>query len=306
MGAHETKLDGLSRRARQYYYEGLRTYKRIKLRVKSWDAERRGRLARRRGDDVAARRYLKRAMKYRRMLHDPEPALSNLLVLAAIERERGLLDDAAEHLEEARQVCQEIDPTPELLAAVVDLREGYEERGDEEAVIEWTFAEIFLARVADPDWAATRPERHRRYLELVDGPGNATEVYDLGLRNVLVGDPDLAAECLEAVWNLEEEVPEGGQLYGVILAAGIARLALAEIGEVALADDERESIRDAVAENRRRLSNAAAALFDVLAGDEPDVDPGEFDAGVEPTSIRASLRDLEGTAFARLIVELEA
>lgn len=301
MDAHGTNLEGLARRAREFYYARLSNYKRAKLTAKSWYVETRARIARRRGDDAAARRYRSRALKYRRMLHDPGPALENVVALSELERERNLLDEAAEYLDEGRQICAEIDPTPELREEVLALVDAYRERGDEEAAAEWYFTAIYLSRVADPDFERERTERHRRYLELAEGPDATANVYDLGLRNVLRGDDELAADCLAEAWSRESALEPASQLYRLAFAAGVGLLALDVLG-VGDEVEEREAVQETVTNERSRLSGPASALFDAVEGE--DADPSEFVSDVDARDIRANLGDLEEAAYATLIERL--
>ena len=302
MAAHGTNFEGLAGRVRWFYRARKSDYKRAKLTAKSMYVETRARLARKRGDDAAARRYRSRALKYRRMLHQPGPALENVVALSELERERGLLDEAAEYLAEGRQICAEIDPTPALREEVRALVDGYEERGDAESAAEWYFTSIYLSRVADSAFERRRAEYHRQYLELAEGPETAANVYDLGLRNVLHGDDDLAAECFADAWSRESALEPTHQQYPLTLAAGVGLLALDALASGSPAAREREAIRESLASEGGRLSTPATALSDAVAGE--DVDRSAFDADVDPRDIRANLGQLEEAAFAALIGRL--
>lgn len=299
MDAHGTTLEEIARRARWWYRQRKSSYGRAKRRAKSWYVETRATLARRRGDAVAARRYRSKALRYRRTLHDPEPALENVVALSALERERALLGNAAEYLEEGKQICAEIDPTPAFREEVRALADAYEERGDDEAA-EWYFTDIYLARAVDPEFERRRPGRHRRYLELADAPYTTANVYDLGLRNVLYGDGDLASECLAEAASRRDDLESSNPQYRLTLAAGVGLLALDAL-DVAVADD-REAIREAVATDRNRLSEPATALLDAVEGEEAD--PTEFDADADSRDIRLDLGRLEEAAYARLLGDL--
>lgn len=303
MDAHGTNFEGLARWARRWYYGRKSDYKRAKLTAKAVYAETRGQLARKQNDGAAARRYYSNALNYRRTLHDPGPALANVVALAALERERNLLDKAGEYLDEGRQICAEVDPTPEFREEVIALADAYEERGDDEAAAEWFFTTIYLSRVADPDFERDRTERHRRYLEVAEGPDTTANVYDLGLRNILYGDDDLAAECFAAANSRREDLIRRHQQYQLGFAASVGLLALDALGIADLDDAERESIHDAVAEERDRLSRPAGTLFDVLDG--ADVDHAGFDTDADPHDIRATLGDLEEAAYASLLERLD-
>lgn len=296
MDAHGTILQELIRRVNWWYRQGKSSYEHAKLKVKSWHVETRARLARRRGDNVAARRYRSKALQYRRTLRDPGPALENVVALSALERERSLLGNAAEYLEEGKQICAEIDPTPAFREEVRALADAYEERGDDEAAAEWYFTGIYLARAVDPEFERRRSERHRRYLELADAPNTTANVYDLGLRNLLYGDDDLASECLAEAASRRDDLESSNPQYRLALAAGVGLLALDALG-IAVAD-EREAIREAVSEERNRLSEPATALFDAAEGEEAD--PTEFDADADPRDIRLNLGQLETAAYAKL------
>lgn len=301
MDAHGTTIEGLVRRARGFYYGRKRDVKRAKLTAKSRYAEARARLARRRGDDAAARRYRATALNYRRMLHDPGPAIENAVALAELERERGRLDAAADHLDEGRQICAEVDPTPAFREAVRALADAYGERGDDESAAEWYFTSIYLSRVADPEFERKRAARHRRYLELAGGPDTTANCYDLGLRNVLHGDDDLAGECLGDAWSRESALEPTHQQYRLALAAGVGLLALDALGVDAGA--ELDAVREAVADERSRLSAPASALFDAVEGE--DVDSSTFDADADPRGIRVNLGELEEAAYATLLERLD-
>lgn len=303
MAAHGTKLDGLARRARQFYYGRKREYKRAKLTAKSRYAETRARLAEDRGGDATARRFRSKALKYRRMLHHPEQALENIVALSKLERARGLLGDAGEYLAEGRQICAEADPTPEFREEVVALADAYEERGDDQEAAEWFFTTIYLSRVADPNFERDRPDRHRRYLGMAEGPDTTANVYDLGLRNVLHGDDELAVECLAAASDRREELTRRHQLYQLAFAAGAGLLALDELGVADLDDSEREDLRDAIADERDRLSRPAGTLFDVVDG--ADVDHAGFDTDADPRGIRVNLGQLEEAAYGTLLERLD-
>lgn len=304
MAAHGTDLDGLTRRARQWYYSRKSDYKRVKLTAKARYVEMRARLAANRGDDAAARRYRSKALNYRRMLHHPGQALENVVALSKLERERGLLDDAGEYLAEGRQICAEVDPTPELREEVVALADAYEERGDSQEAAEWYFTTIYLSRVADPHFERDRPKRHRRYLEMAEGPDTTANCYDLGLRNVLYGDEGLAVECLAAASACREELSRRHQQYQLAFAAGAGLLALEELGVVDLDDSEREELQSDVADERDRLSRPAGTLFDVVDGAE--VDHAGFDTDADPRGIRVNLGQLEEAAYGTLLERLDS
>jgi tetratricopeptide (TPR) repeat protein len=303
MDAHGTTRQELIRRANWWYRQGKSSYSRGKLTAKSWYVETRARIAQRRGDDATARRYRSQALYNRRMLRDPGPALENVVALSALERERGNLDEAAEYLDEGRQICAEVDPTPAFREEVRALADAYEERGDDEAAAEWYFTAIYLSRATDPDFEARRAERHRRYLELAAEPDAAANVYDLGLRNVLYGDDDLAAECLAEAWSRESGLDASAWQYPLVLAAGVGLLALDALGSGDLTPNEREAIRQAVADGRDGISRPASALFDAVEGE--DVDRSAFEADVDPRSIRVNLGELEEAAYATLLERLD-
>ena len=302
MDLHGTKIERLVRRAERFYDARTSDYRRAKLIGKAWYVETRARLARRRGDNAAARKYRSRALSYRRTLHDPGAALENIVALSQLERERSLLNEAAEYLEEGRQICAEVDPTSAFREEVLALVDGYRERGDDEAAAEWYFTSIYLSRVADPDFERERPERHRRYLDLAEGPSTTVNVYDLGLRNVLYGD-DLAAECLAEAWANESALEPRHQQYRIALAAGVGLLALDVLGAGDLDDAGRDAIREVVGDKRDQLSEPASALLGAVEGE--DVDLSTFDSDVDPRDIRANLGELEEAAYATLMERLD-
>lgn len=299
MAVGGTYLEPLSRRLRMWLRTRKKTVERLEGRTRARYAETRGAIAEFHGDETAARRHFARGLGHRRSLHLPEAAMADTVRLARFERERGLLGNADDRLQEARQICAEADPTDEFLEEVVALRRAYEDRDDRQSVAEWFFTEIYLARAVESDFHARRPERHRTYLEITAGPQTIPNVYDLALRNLLYGDDELAGECLLELVSRRDSLQPGTEGFVLVLAGAVGLLAHHEIGGVDLPAEERERLEKLIEAEADRLSESATALWNVLRDGNSDFDLAPEEQ-VDPADIRVSLGQLEASAFALL------
>ncbi|WP_135853736.1 hypothetical protein [Halorussus salinus] len=253
-----------------------------------------------RGSDYeTARDHYEEAVSLRGRLGDSERAMALGTELATLARERGDDATALDHYERVVELRARREDARGALDALEPMLDLLEARGsDDELAERWGHALMILGK-AEPGEIADqrRDELIRRYADQIHSEDSAGRLYGFALTRLLAGEEDEGAALLDATWERRDVVREQVGQFLVVLAAGVGRVAHADL-------TDREETLDFVADHREKLSDPARALFDRLYEGETDVDPDELKTGVEPND-GAELRAVEAEVFGDLLERLD-
>lgn len=274
-----------------------------KRRLEATYHEKRARRADDRGDLKAAESYYDRARALRGRLGDRDAAVDLGMRHASVARENGNDGTARKHYQRVVELHAREENAAGALDALEPLLDLLDERGDDDELRRWWGHAMMILGKAELDEIA--PERREalvdRYADRIHTEDSAGRLYGFALQRLLADESDRGAELLDAAWERREVVREQVGQFRVVLAAGVARVAHAELSD---RDVDREATLDAVADHRERLSEAATALFERLHESETDADPETFVSGVDPED-EVELRTLEAELFGRFLAELD-
>ncbi|WP_132057952.1 hypothetical protein [Halorussus amylolyticus] len=273
-----------------------------KHRVEAAYCERRAERARARGDLGAAADYYERASGLRGRLGDHEASAELGMELGAVARETGDLDAARREFERVAELHSRRRNAPEALDAMEAVVEVADEQADDDGLAEWwgnVMMVLGQAEASDID-DARRDELVAAYADRIHSEDSAGRLYGFALDALADGDDETGERLLDATWERREVVREEVDVFRVVLAAGVGRVAHAE---TAGRDIDRDATLDFVADHREKLSEAATALFARLRDGATDTDPETLRADFDPDE-PADLRTLEGEVFGRFLEEL--
>lgn len=282
------------------YVEELLPWKR---RLEAFYYEKRAESAEERGDYGAARTYYEEAVAVRGRLGDRGAAVELGLRLASVARRNGDLETASEHYQRVVELHARRENAKGALDALEPLLEVLEATGDDDGLAQWWGHAMTVVGRADPgEVADERRERLiREYADRIHDEESAGRLYGFGLERLLAGEAESGADLLDATWERREAVREQVGQFLVVLAAGVARVAHADLSD---REVEREETLEFVADHRDRLSEAAGALFDYLYEGETDADPEDLRTGVGADD-EAELREIEAEVFGRFLERLD-
>lgn len=257
-----------------------------------------------RGSDyVTARDHYEEAISTRGRLGDSQRAMALGTELAALARERGDDATARNHYERVVELRARREDARGALDALEPMLDLLEANGSDDELSDWWGHALMILGEAEPGEIADqrRDELIRRYADRIHSEDSAGRLYGFALTRLLAGEDEAGAELLDATWERREVVREQVGQFLVVLAAGVGRVAHAEVTG---RDVDREETLDFVADHREKLSEPARALFDRLSEGETDADPDELQTGVEPND-GAELREVEAEVFGQLLERLE-
>lgn len=281
------------------YVESLLPWKR---RAQAFYYQRRAERAERRGDLDAARGYYQRAVSQRGKLGDREAVIDLGTTLADVARENGDLGVARKHYERVVKLHARRENARGALDALEPLLDVLDEQGADSDLEQWWGHTMMVLGEAEPGEVSEqrRDELVDRYADEIYSEDSAGRLYGIALVRLLDGDEEGGAHLLDATWDRHDVVREQVDQFRVVLAAGVGRVAAAELSA---RDVDREATLEYVADYREKLSEPATALFDRLRDGETDVDPETLRTGVDPDD-EAELRDIEAEVFGRFLAEL--
>lgn len=265
-------------------------------------AEKRAERAEGRGDLEAAEEYYDRARSLRGKLGDREASIDLGTRQARIARENGNIDVARKHYERVVELHARRENATGALAAVEPLLEIAEEQGDDDAISEWWGNALMILGKAEAGEVATerRDELVDQYAEQIYTEDSAGRLYGFGLQRFLEENEEGGADLLDAVWDRKDVVREPTAQFKILLAAGVGRVAYAELDDHEV---DREEVLSFVADHREKLTEVATALFDQLHEGETDADPEEFRLDLDPED-ENELADVESEIYGRFLEEL--
>lgn len=273
-----------------------------KKRLETVYAEKRAARAESKGNLDAAEAYYDRARSLRGKLGDREASIDLGLQYAKVARENGNLDTAQTQFERVVELHARRKNAVGALDALEPLLELLEAEGKDDDLKQWWGHTMMVLGKAEP--GEVPQERHEalvdQYAEQIRSEDSAGQLYGMALNRFLDGDEDRGAYLLDAAWERRTVVREAVGQFRLVLAAGVGRVAHAE---VAGRDVDREETLDYVADHREKLSEAASALFERLYDGETDADPESFKTGVDPND-EVELRTLEADVFGRFLDDL--
>jgi tetratricopeptide (TPR) repeat protein len=274
-----------------------------KRRAEAFYYEKRAESAKESGDYESAKKYYDEAVSVRGRLGDRETAVDLGLRLAAVAREHGDLATAKQHYKRVVELHARRKNAKEALDALEPMLEVIEEMGDDEELGTWWGHALMILGKADPDEVpmARRDRLVTQYADQIYNEESAGRLYGIGLQRVLAGEEETGADLLDATWERREVVREQVGQFLVVLAAGVGRVAYAELSD---REVDREETLEFVADHRDRLSEAATVLFDYLYEGETDADPEDLQTGVEADD-EAELRDVEAEVFGQFLERLD-
>lgn len=275
-----------------------------KYRLETVYCEKRAERARARGDLSTAADYYERAVTLRGRLGDREATTELGMELGEVARKAGDLDTARKQFERVAELHSRRKNAPEALAAIERRIEIANERGDDDALSEWWGNALMVLGNAEPGEVdeGRREELVLDYADQIYSEDSAGRLYGFALEKFATGDEEVAERLLDATWERREVVrPEVG-VFRLVLAAGVARVARAELSG---REVDREAALDFVADHREQLSDAATALFERLSEGETDADPEDLrvDEDVDFAD-PPDLRTLEADVFGRWLADL--
>lgn len=284
LGAYVSKLLPWKRRAETVYYE------------------KRARSAENSDDYETAQDYYERAVSLRGRLGDTEVAIELGLRLAEIARENGNLDTARDHYERVVDIHARRENAKEALDALEPMLDIFEAQGEDDELGQWWGHALMILGKAEP--GELSDERRNRlvqqYADQIHTEDSAGRIYGFALERFLADEDESGADLLDATWERRDVVREQVAPFRVVLAAGIGRVAHAEITG---RDVDREETLEYIAEHRSKLSEAATALFEQLYEGETDTDPENLKNGVGPDD-EVELREVEAEVFGQFLEEL--
>ncbi|USZ67317.1 hypothetical protein NGM10_11310 [Halorussus salilacus] len=275
-----------------------------KYRLEAMYREKRAERARARGDLSTAADHYERAVTLRGRLGDRETVTELGTELGELARKTGDLATAREQFERVAELHSRRENASEALAAIEQRIDIANREGEDDALSEWWANALVVLGKAEPGEIdeERRDELVLDYADQIYSEDSAARLYGFALEKLVTGDEAVGETLLDATWERREVVrPEVG-VFRVVLAAGVGRVARAELsGE----DTDREETLDFVADHREKLSAAATALFERLSEGETDADPEDLRADEEfDRADPPDLRTLEAEVFGRLLEEL--
>ncbi len=262
-----------------------------------------GNIARNRGEFDAAEQYHERSLSIFEEIGDRSSEAKSLGSLGNIARNRGEFETAKKRYQSALEIFAELGQVREVIQTIQTLVRTAEELDDEAAAREW--AERGLAQLDDLDLAGLDEERHwflTRHARLSGDPAELENLYTTALTRLLDDDLQTAVDRLEDVWDCRESFASDTDAYEICLRAGVGYAAPATQRDTDAAADVVESVSEEVAPHRDRLTEPAAALFDLLVDGETDHDPDSL--GEPADRADPDLDDLERVAYAGLLERL--
>ena len=295
-------IAGKARRFDRWLGAQLDELLRRKYRLQTIYCEKRAERAHARGDLSTAAEYYERATTLRGRLGDREASVELGTELGAVARTRGDLDAAREQFERVAELHSRRENAAGALDAIEQVVEIAVQQGDDDALSEWWGNALMILGRAEPGEIdeARREELLLGYADQVHSEDSVTRIYGFALEKFVAGDEETGERLLDAAWERREVVREQVDVFRLVLAAGVARVAHAELTGREI---DREADLDFVADHREKLSEAATALFERLSDGETDADPATFRADVAPDE-PAELRTLEGEVLGRFLEEL--
>ncbi|UPV75179.1 hypothetical protein M0R89_03695 [Halorussus limi] len=271
-----------------------------KRRAEALYHEKRAELA---GDYETARDHYDEAIGVRGRLGDSERAIDLGLRLADLARERDDHATARTHYERVVELHARRENAREALDALEPILDVLEAAGAEDERSRWWGHALAILGRADPGEipAARRDELIRRYADRIHSEDSAGRLYGFALTRLLASEDATGADLLDAAWERRDVVREQVGQFRVVLAAGVGRVAHAELTGRSV---DREATLDFVADHREKLSEPATALFERLRDCETDADPADLKTGVGPNE-GAELRDVEGEVFGQFLERLD-
>ncbi|WP_137284713.1 hypothetical protein [Halorussus salinisoli] len=284
LGEHFDQLLPWKRRAEAFYYE-----KRAELAGES--------------DYETVREYYDRAISARGRLGDREAAIDLGLRLAGLAHENGDLATARNHYERVVELHARRENASEALDALEPMLDILDAEGADDELSQWWGHALMILGKAEPGEVSNerRDELLRQYADQIHSEDSAGRLYGFALQRFLADEEEPGVDLLDATWERREVVREQVGQFRVVLAAGVGRVAHAEIAD---RDVDREETLELVADHREKLSDAATTLFEHLYEGETDADPEDLKTGVGPQN-EAELRDVEAEVFGRFLAELD-
>jgi len=274
-----------------------------KRRAETVYCEKRARRAEKREDYQTAQDYYDRAVTIRGRLGDSEGAIELGLRLAEVARENGDLAAARDHYERVVDIHARRENAKGALDALEPMLNILETQGKDDELAQWWGHALLILGKAEPGEVAN--ERRNRliqqYAEQIHSEDSAGRLYGFALNRFLADEEDGGADLLDATWERRDVVREQVDPFRVVLAAGVGRVAHAELTG---RDVDREETLEFVADHRGKLSEAATALFERLSEGETDTDAEDLRSGVGPDD-EVELREVEAEVFGRFLEELE-
>lgn len=291
------------------YAEGLLERKQ---RLEAVYAQKRAERAEARGDYEIAEPYYDRARSLRGKLGDREASIELGLDHARVAAENGNYGTAQKHYERVVNLHARRENATGALEALEPLLELLEAHGDDDDLQEWWGHTMMVLGKAEPGEIAKerRDELVRQYADEIRSEDSVGRLYGFAVQRFLEGEAETGADLLDATWDRKGDVREQTGQFRVLLAAGVGRVAYAELNDETDADADgetdldREAVLSFVADHRERLSDPATALFERLHEGETDADPAEFRLDLDPQDPN-ELRDVESEVFGRFLEELE-
>lgn len=275
---------------------------RRKYRLETVYHEQRAERARASGDLSTAAEYYERAITLRGRLGDREASVELGTKLGAAARKRGDLDAAREQFERVAELHSRRENAVEALDAIEQIVEIAGQQGDDDALSEWWGNALVVLGHAESGEIdeARREELLLDYADQIYSEDSVTRIYGFALEKFLAEDEATGERLLDAAWERREVVREQVDVFRLVLAAGVGRVAHAEISG---RETDREADLEFVAGHREKLSDPATALFERLYDGETDADPETFRADLDPDE-PAELRTIEGEVFGRFLEAL--
>jgi len=274
-----------------------------KQRAETVYCEKRARRAENREDYQTAQDYYDRAVAIRGRLGDSEGAIELGLRLAEVARKNGDLAAARDHYERVVDIHARRENAEGALDALEPMLNILETQGTDDELAQWWGHALLILGKAEPGEVAN--ERRNRlieqYAEQIHSEDSAGRLYGFALNRFLADEEGGGADLLDATWERRDVVREQVDPFRVVLAAGVGRVAHAELTG---RDVDREETLEFVADYRGKLSEAATALFERLSEGEADTDAEDLRSGVGPDD-EVELREVEAEVFGRFLEELE-
>ncbi|MFC7082371.1 tetratricopeptide repeat protein [Halorussus caseinilyticus] len=274
-----------------------------KRRAEAFYYEKRAQSAENSGDYETAVEYYDRAVSVRGRLGEREKSVDLGLRLARAARQSGDLGTARKHYERVVELHARQEDANGALDALEPLLDILQEDGNDAEIAQWWGHALMILGKAEPGEVSEkrRNDLIQRYADEIHSEDSAGRLYGFALNRLLADEDESGAELLDATWERRDVVREQVGQFRVVLAAGVGRVAHAEI---AGRDVDREETLAFVADHRQRLSDAATALFEYLYDGETDTDPDDLRSGIGPQN-EAELRDVEAEVFGRFLAELD-
>ncbi|PSP56088.1 hypothetical protein BRC82_02835 [Halobacteriales archaeon QS_1_67_19] len=285
-----------------------------KLRLDAIYCRKRAERAEAAGDAQAAENYYDRARSLRGKLGDRERNVDLAMKHAALARRNGNRGIARKQYERVVELCARRNEGAAALEAIEPLIGMADERGDDEELATWWKHALTALGKAEPGEISERRRRELvdRYAEQVHTEGSVGQLYGFALDRLAdatapEGDRAWASDeaaagtdLLDATWERRDAVRESVAQFRVLLAAGLARVAYADLTDRAV---DREEALSLAAEHREKLSEPATALYERLADGETDADREALRVDLD-REVPPELREVESEVFARFIADL--